>query len=153
MFQNKEDMGFCDNCGMNAFPARPEFNTVLFVVSAILESILTIVMIAIIFILTWAIDVLLLIFIIFLNPYIIYYLLQPKKYCPKCRKELSEKNLAYEPFGDKKPEIFKRRAFELKKSSQRRNQSSRWHCPYCGRKIRTHARFCEYCGRKIEFSQ
>lgn len=146
-------MGFCDDCGMNAFPARPEFNTVLFVITATISSVVMVIIIGILFVLLFDLNVLLLIFIIVLNPYVVYYLLQPKKYCPHCRRELSKKNLNYEPFGDKEPEIYKKRANQTDTSSPMRNPRSNWHCPYCGKAIRRNANFCEFCGREFEIHQ
>ncbi len=155
MWQNKEDMGFCDDCGMNAFPARPEFNTVLFVITAIISIIVMIIIIGILSVLFLDFSVLLLMFIILLNPYVIYYLLQPKKYCPRCRNELSEKNLAYEPFGNKTAEVYKKHSNTSisRRNSQSLNPSPNWHCPYCGKKIRRNANFCEFCGREFEIHQ
>lgn len=81
---------------------------------------------------------------ILLNPYILYYGLQKKQYCPSCYNKTIEKSLEYKPFGDKQPEIYK----ELASSH---NTQISWYCPFCG--VPIHKNFCKSCGKKLEIAR
>lgn len=76
-----------------------------------------------------------------LNPYILYYSLQKKQYCPRCYNKTIEKSLEYKPFGNKQPEIYK----ELAPSQ---NTQITLYCPYCGLPVQKN--FCKSCGKKLE---
>jgi len=80
-----------------------------------------------------------------INPYLIYFSLQKKQYCPRCLRKTIEKNLEYQPFGDKEPDIYK----ELTSSSQKSPLT--WYCPYCG--IPNQGNFCKACGKKFELKR
>ncbi len=108
MHQDINTMMFCRNCRMNVFPSRPKFNVITFVICVLImfPIIATInlvfffpffVLFNFIF-LMWG-------FMLF-NPYLIFYGLKKKQYCPRCYQKVIEKNLDYQPFGEKKPEIF-----------------------------------------------
>jgi hypothetical protein len=77
-----------------------------------------------------------------INPYLIYFGLQEKKYCPRCYSETFEKNLTYEPFGEKEPGIYKSLASTAK-------TPKKWHCPFCGNSLNQGAIFCGSCGKKF----
>jgi len=143
MPQNLDDMQFCRNCQMNVFPTKPEFNIKIFGAFAI--SILTILIILTIFFLSFFVGLFLFIFFMWgfmiLNPYLIYYITKQKRNCPKCYQEVIEKNLDFQPFGDKEPEIYKIIAPQKKTYD--------WYCPYCGNPINEHGIFCKVCGKKF----
>jgi len=144
--QNINEMGFCENCKMNVFPTRPKFNIKIFgffaVVLFILFSIITIISMSIFS------SIFLFIFFMWgfmvINPYVIYYGLKEKEYCPRCYQMVHEKNIEYKPFGDKIPEIFKALNVSKKKGNK-------WFCPYCGTVIQ--GNFCKSCGRKFEINR
>jgi len=143
--QNIEDMGFCENCKMNVFPTRPKFNIKIFgffaVVLFILFSIITVIS------LSMFSSIFLFIFFMWgfmvINPYVIYYGLKEKEYCPRCYQPVHEKNIEYKPFGDKIPEIFK--------SIEASKKRGKVYCPYCGTSIQ--GNFCKSCGRKFEINR
>ena len=109
MPQDINDMMFCNHCKMNAYPSRPKFNSamfgvlavIIFIIVAILFSIFSVILSEIMLFLwfMWG-------FMIF-NPYLLYYGIKKKQYCPRCYLKLVEKNLEYQPFGNKEPEVFK----------------------------------------------
>lgn len=145
MVQDPNNMMFCESCGMNVFPTRSRFNIKTFgIFVIIMMSIFTIITI-----ITSSIFSGIFLFIFFMwgfmliNPYIIYYGLQKKQYCPRCFKIAGEKNLEYKPFGDKEPEIYE----DLAPSEK---STIIWHCPYCGTPIK--GNFCKSCGKKFEIN-
>ena len=77
-----------------------------------------------------------------LNPYLIFYITKQKENCPRCYSKVVEKNLDYQPFGEKEPEVFKIISPEKK--------SVKWHCPHCGNPLTQGAIFCKSCGKKFE---
>lgn len=147
MAQNLDEMRFCNACKMNVFPTRPRFNIkvfvlfIIFVASIIIP--LTIIYLPILsglfifLFLMWGFMV--------LNPYLFYFISRKKQFCPRCYQKVVEKNLDYQPFGKKEPEIYKLIAPKKK--------SFNWHCPYCGVLLIEGARFCNSCGKKIEFQR
>lgn len=144
MAQNLDDMQFCNNCKMNVFPTRSKFNIKIFVILTVLISALiisfTIIYVPILsglfifLFLMWG--------FMLLNPYLIYYLAKKKEFCPKCYQKVVKKNLDYQPFGKKEPEIYK-----LLTPSKK---SIKLHCPYCGKSLIEATRFCSSCGKKLE---
>ncbi len=94
--QNINDMGFCDKCKMNVFPTRPKFNIKIFgffvVVLFILLSLLTVISLSIFS------SIFLFIFFMWgfmvINPYIIYYGLREKGYCPSVINRFMKKILS-----------------------------------------------------------
>ncbi|MFX1328765.1 MAG: hypothetical protein ACFE91_11610 [Promethearchaeota archaeon] len=148
MVQDPNDMLFCEDCRMNVFPTRPKFNIKIF-------GILAIFMICLLTAITFIYSIIfsgIFLFIYFMwgfmivNPYLIYYSLQPKQYCPRCFKKTTEKNLEYKPFGDKESEIYK----ALTPSN---NIRMIWYCPYCGNAISKGGKFCKSCGKKFEIER
>jgi hypothetical protein len=80
-----------------------------------------------------------------LNPYLIYYLVKKKQFCPRCYQKVVEKNLEYQPFGKKEPEIYKLIAPPKK--------SKKWYCPYCSNTLTEGAKFCGSCGKEFEIKE
>lgn len=155
MLQDKNDMKFCDNCKMNVFPARPEFNTLVFsVIAGIMVVIVTIYTFLAFFTPFFQIIFFLYLFM-FLNPYLIYYGLIGKKNCPKCRKEVVNKNLDYEPFGSKKSEGLPSLSHEkeISKDVDGNVLSEGWFCPYCGSTIKRTWINCKKCGKTLNFNK
>ena len=109
MVQDPNDMMFCESCRMNVFPARQKFNIKIFGFFAIL--ILVIIVVLTIVFLPLLSGLFIFIFVMWgfmlFNPYILYYGLQKKQFCPRCFKKTIKKNIEYKPFGDKVPEIYK----------------------------------------------
>ncbi|MFX1530922.1 MAG: zinc-ribbon domain-containing protein [Promethearchaeota archaeon] len=147
MKQEIADMQFCENCKMNVFPTRPKFNIKIFGIFIVLISAI-IIPLTIIYL-----PILsgLFIFLFFMwgfmlvNPYLIYYILKKKQNCPRCYQKVVEKNLDYQPFGEKKPEIYKFMAPPKK--------TFNWHCPYCGKSLIEGAKFCSSCGKKFDIQR
>ncbi|MHA1490707.1 MAG: hypothetical protein ACTSRI_13745 [Promethearchaeota archaeon] len=108
MPQDTNTMKFCFNCRMNVFPSRPIFNVKMFVI-CVLIMFPIIVTINLVFFFAFFVlfNFIFLIwgFMLF-NPYLIFYGLKKKQYCPRCYQKVIEKNLDYQPFGEKEPEIF-----------------------------------------------
>ena len=147
MTQNLDDMQFCEKCKMNVFPSRPKFSIKIFsffvlLISAIVIplTIITVPILSGLFIflfLMWGFMV--------LNPYLIYYISKKKQNCPRCYQKVVEKNLDYQPFGEKEADVYKLIAPDKK--------SFIWHCPYCGNSLNEGARFCTICGKKFEIQR
>jgi hypothetical protein len=148
MVQDPNDMNFCKNCKMNVYPSRPKFNGIVFGIFIIIMLAIFITL-TIIFLSIFS-EILLFIFFMWgfllINPYLFYYGLQKKQFCPNCFKRTVPKNLEYKPFGGKEPEIFK----TLTTSEQ---SGINWHCPYCGTPLGEEAKFCKSCGRKFEIKR
>ena len=146
MVQNPNEMMFCNHCKMNVYPSKPKFNIKMFGIFAIIMMTVFTALTIISF--TIFSEIFLIIFFMWgfmiINPYLIYYGLQKKHYCPRCYKKTIEKNLKYKPFGDKEPEIYKALV-----SSQK--SPVFWYCPHCGTPI--HQNFCNSCGRKFEIKR
>ena len=129
--QDLEEMKFCKYCEMNVFPTRQKFNIKIFgicvVIMLVVFTSITILIASLFF------GVFLFFFIMWgfmiINPYLIYYSVKKKQYCPKCYQELSEKNLEYVPFGKIVPEVYNRIAPKTKSRLI-------FYCPYCGKKWR-----------------
>ena len=143
--QNLDKMKFCKNCEMNVFPSKPKFDVKIF---GIFVVILLIAFTSItILISSLFLGFFLFIFIMWgfmiINPYLIYYGVKKKQYCPNCYREVGAKNLEYEPFGDIKPEIYKRVGPVNKSNLQ-------FYCPYCGYSLTERVRFCMSCGKKLD---
>lgn len=148
MVQDPIEMMFCNQCKMNVYPTRPKFNiktfgifTIIMIISFTIITIITLTIFAEIFLLIffmWGFMI--------INPYLIYYALQKKLYCPYCFKKTVEKNLEYKPFGYKEPEIYK-------KLTLLKNNPIIWHCPYCGNSLNNEAIFCSSCGKKFEIQR
>ena len=155
MPQDKNDMRFCNNCKMNVFPTRPEFNTLAFsVIAAVMFVIVTIFTFLAFFTLFFEMIFFLYLFMC-LNPYLIYYGLLRKDNCPKCRSKVVDKNLEYEPFGTKKGEGLPRMPYESESSNDidKNVVSEGWFCPYCGSPISRDWVFCKKCGKTLEINQ
>ena len=148
MPQNQNDMMFCEVCKMNCYPVRPKFNILTFGIFAI--GILVILIIITIISLPFFIDLFLFIYFMWgfmvLNPYLIYYGLKKKEYCPRCSQILVEKNLEYQPFGEKEPEIYK-------SLTPVKKPPIKLFCPYCGNSLIEGAKFCKSCGKKFEIQR
>ncbi len=148
MVQDPNEMMFCNQCKMNVYPSRPQFNIIIFVIFAIIMFVVftTITIIS----LSVFSEILLFIFFMWgfmiINPYLIYFGLQKKQNCPRCFEKASKKNLEYEPFGEKKPDIYKALAPSEK-------SVMKWHCPFCGNSLDEGAIFCGSCGKKFEIKQ
>jgi hypothetical protein len=146
MFQDPNEMKFCNQCKMNVYPTRPKFNIKLFGAFALLMMIIF----TSITIISLSIFAEIFLFIFFMwgfmliNPYLIYFGFQKKQFCPQCFSKTIEKNLKYQPFGEKEPEIY--RALSPSQKS-----SLTWYCPYCG--IPNQGNFCKACGRKFELKR
>ena len=147
MPQNLDDMQFCKNCEMNVFPTRPEFHIKIFVVFAF--SLFVILITVTILSLSIFTELTLIIFFMWgfmiLNPYLIYYIAQQKKNCPKCYQIVNQKNLDFQPFGEKVSEVYslitpQKKTFNL-------------YCPYCGQSLIEGANFCKSCGKKFEIQR
>lgn len=143
--QDINNMYFCKRCNMNVFPTRPRFNIKIFgiftISMLIIFTTITIVSLSILS------EVFLFIYIMWgflvINPYLIYYGIQKKNCCPNCFNKTSEKNLDYQPFGNKESELFKS-LIPPKKNLLK------WHCPHCGNALNKGALFCGKCGKKSE---
>lgn len=148
MVQDSNNMMFCESCSMNVFPSRPRFNIKLFGLFAIIMFIVF-TTITILFLSIFS-EILLFVYFMWgfmlINPYLIYYGLQHKYFCPKCYSKTIEKNLDFKPFGEKEPEIFK-------KLSPITKSLKKWHCPYCGTSLNEEAVFCGSCGKKFELKR
>jgi len=146
MVQDPNDMMFCNHCKMNVYPSRPKFNIKIFGIFALIM--MTVFTAITIISFTIFSEIFLIIFFMWgfmiINPYIVYYGLQKRQYCPRCFKKTIEKDLKYKPFGDKEPEIYKTLV------SFQKNPLT-WYCPYCGTPI--HGNFCKSCGRKLEIKR
>jgi hypothetical protein len=144
--QNFDEMKFCPTCKMNVFPTRPPFNIKLFLFCFVIVSAVFIPLM-VIFLPDIAAGIIVFIFLLWgfmiINPYLIIYGLAKKQYCPNCHHLLNDKNLDYQPFGEKQPEIYKIIA-------PKKNHKNKWFCPYCGNKMSKTARFCYSCGKKCE---
>ena len=148
MVQDSNDMNFCKNCKMNVYPSRPKFNIKMFGIFAIIMmaafTVLTIIYFSIYS------EIFLFIYFMWgfmiINPYLLYFGLQKKQYCPRCFNETIEKNLEYKPFGDKEPEIYK-------KIPPSEKSTIKWHCPHCGNSLNEGAVFCGSCGKKFEIQR
>ncbi|MFX1376128.1 MAG: hypothetical protein ACFFA0_09970 [Promethearchaeota archaeon] len=144
MAQNLNDMQFCENCKMNVFPSRPKFNIKIFGFFVILISAI-IIPLTIVSIPNWWSELLIFLFLMWgfmlLNPYLLYYIVKKKQNCPRCYQKVVEKNLDYQPFGEKEPEIYNLIAPSKK--------PLRLYCPYCGILLITGVKFCSSCGKKI----
>ena len=148
MVQDSNDMNFCKNCKMNVYPSRPKFNIKMFGIFAIIMmaafTVLTIIYFSIYS------EIFLFIYFMWgfmiINPYILYFGLQKKQYCPRCFNETIEKNLEYKPFGDREPEIYK----EIPPSEK---STIKWYCPHCGNSLNEEAVFCGSCGKKFEIQR
>ncbi|MHA2267195.1 MAG: zinc ribbon domain-containing protein [Promethearchaeota archaeon] len=77
-----------------------------------------------------------------LNPYLLYYITQKQQNCPRCYQKVTEKNLEFHPFGEKKSEIY---SLIIPQKN-----ILRFHCPYCGKSLNKEVNFCNSCGKKIK---
>lgn len=147
-------MRFCNNCRMNCFPTRSEFNTKVFGIFAVIIFII-ITVLTILLILSWFFNLMFFFYLfMILNPYLIYYGLIPKIYCPKCHSKCTEEpNKEYEPFGPKKGEGLPHLPYE-KPTSHQSNIKTRegWFCPYCGASISRNWKHCKLCGKLLEIN-
>lgn len=82
----------------------------------------------------------------FLNPYLIYYGIKNKEYCPRCFQKVIEKNLHYQPFGEKEPEIYK-------SLTPNKKSPPKLFCPYCGTPMSNKGQYCKSCGKKFEIER
>ena len=150
MPQNEDEMMFCEKCKMNVFPSRPPFNIKTFGVCAVI----TLLIIIPIFYTTITLLSEILFFLyfmwgfMFINPYLVYYSLLNKEFCPRCHQGAVEKNMDYKPFGEKEPEVYKIIAPAPSKTNQKI-----WHCPYCGSQMDYDGDFCGACGKKFEIKR
>ncbi len=148
MSQDINEMKFCESCKMNVFPSRPKFNIKIFGLFVILISaiiipltIISIPLLSGLFIflfLMWGFMV--------LNPYVFYYGIKKKQNCPRCFQKVFEKNLLYQPFGEKEPEIYTSLA-PVEKSPPK------LFCPYCGTPMSKKGQYCKSCGKKFEIQR
>ena len=148
MSQDINEMKFCESCKMNVFPSRPKFNIKIFGLFVILISaiiipltIISIPLLSGLFIflfLMWGFMV--------LNPYVFYYGIKKKQNCPRCFQKVVEKNLLYQPFGEKEPEIYMSLA-PVEKSPPK------LFCPYCGTPMSKKGQYCKSCGKKFEIQR
>jgi hypothetical protein len=144
--QNFDDMKFCNLCKMNVFPTRPPFNVKLFILFFIIVSItfIPLIILSLPYLTAWIIVAIFLTWgFLVINPYLIIYGLKKKQYCPNCYQLLNEKNLEYQPFGEKVSEIYE-------KIAPKKYNKSEWFCPYCGNRMSKKAKFCHSCGKKCE---
>ena len=145
--QEIADMQFCENCKMNCFPVRPNFNVKIFGIFIVIILAIA-VPITIIFI-PYLSGLFIFLFLMWgfmlLNPYLLYYIAQRKQYCPRCYQKVTEKNLNYQPFGDKVPEVYKLITPQKK--------SSNFFCPFCGNSLIEGAKFCNSCGKKFDIQR
>jgi len=150
MPQNKDEMMFCENCKMNVFPSRPQFNVKTFGICAVITFfiILPIFITTIAFLSSIFFSLYFMWGFMFINPYLLYYGLQKTHFCPRCHQEAVEKNLDYEPFGEKEPEVYKL----ITHTPSKKNQKN-WHCPYCGSQMDQDGVFCGDCGKKFEIQR
>jgi hypothetical protein len=147
MAQNLDDMQFCMSCKMNVFPTRPKFNIKIFGIFVILVSAIIIPLTIIYLPILSGLFVFLFFmwgFMLF-NPYLIYYLVKKKQNCPRCYQKVVEKNLDYQPFGDKTPEVYKfiapsKKSFDL-------------FCPFCGNSLIEGVNFCSSCGKEFDIQR
>ncbi|MFX1574148.1 MAG: hypothetical protein ACFFB0_15495 [Promethearchaeota archaeon] len=148
MPQNQNDMMFCEICKMNCYPVRPKFNILIFGIFAITILIILIIITTISF--SFFTDLLLFIYFMWgfmaLNPYLIYYALKKRDYCPSCYQKVVEKNLEYQPFGEKKPEKYKS-LIPVRKAPLK------LFCPFCGNSLTEGVKFCKSCGKKFEIQR
>ena len=144
MSQDINDMKFCESCKMNVFPSRPKFNIKIFgIFSAIMLITLTTITVITSFIFSGIILFLYYMwFFMVINPYIFYYGIKKKQNCPRCFQKVIEKNLQYQPFGEKEPEVYKSLA-PVEKSLPK------LFCPYCGTPMSKKGQFCKSCGKKL----
>lgn len=148
MSQDINEMKFCGSCKMNVFPSRPKFNIKLFGIFVILISAIIIPLTIISIPLLSGLFIFLFLFYGFmiLNPYLIYYSIKKKQNCPRCFQKVVEKNLLYQPFGEKEPEVFKSIA-PVKKPA------IKVFCPYCGTTMSKKGQYCKSCGKKYEIQR
>jgi len=148
MSQNQNDMMFCEVCKMNCYPVRVKFNILIFGIFAI--SILLILIIITIISLSFFTDLFLFIYFMWgfmvLNPYLLYYGLKKKEYCPSCYRKVVEKNLKYQPFGEKKPKIYN-------SLTPVKKPPIKVFCPYCGISLIEGVKYCKSCGKKFELQR
>ncbi|MHA2005994.1 MAG: hypothetical protein ACXABO_00670 [Promethearchaeota archaeon] len=143
--QDIDEMKFCKDCKMNVFPTRPKFNIKIFGICVIIM----LVVFTSITILTASLFMGFLLFIfimwgfIIINPYLIFYGIKKKQYCPKCYQELVEKNLTYEPFGETVSEVYNRITPATK-------SRLKFYCTNCGKSLNEQTRFCSSCGKKFD---
>jgi len=139
---------------MNVFPTRPEFNVIVFGVFAGVLVIISVIL-SFLLLLWWFFTFLVFSFLfMILNPYLIYYGLKPKIYCPNCHSKCSEElNREYEPFGPKRGEGFPHLPYEESISHPNKVLSTiGWYCPYCGASISRKWKFCKSCGKILEIN-
>ena len=150
MPQNKDEMMFCEKCKMNVFPSRPQFNVKAFVVCSVV--IFLIILPIFVTTITFLSEILFYLYFMwgfmFINPYLLYYSLLKKQFCPRCYQGAVGKNLEYKPFGEKEPEVYK----EIAPAPSKSNQSA-WYCPYCGSQMDHDGDFCSACGKKFEIKR
>jgi ribosomal protein L37AE/L43A len=144
MPQNFDDMQFCKSCQMNVFPSRLEFNIKIFGIFAVIFFIVLL-SVTILF-LSIITELILLIFFLWgfmvINPYLIYYIAQQKKNCPKCYQRVTEKNMDFKPFGPKVSEVYR--------GLIPQKQKYKLYCPFCGKSLTEGVIFCNSCGKKFE---
>ena len=148
MSQDINEMKFCESCKMNVFPSRPKFNIKLFGIFAVI-ILMTLITITIITSFIFSGIILFLYYMWFfmaLNPYVFYYGIKKKQNCPRCFQKVVEKNLQYQPFGEKEPEVFKSLA-PVKKPA------TKVFCPYCGTPMSKKGQYCKSCGKKFEIQR
>lgn len=139
---------------MNVFPTRPEFNVIVFGVFAAVLFIINVIL-SYLWASWWIFTFLFFLFLfMILNPYLIYYGLKPKKYCPNCHSKCSEEpNREYEPFGPKRGEGLPHLPYEESISHPNKVLSTiGWYCPYCGASISRKWKFCKLCGKILEIN-
>ncbi len=148
MSQDINEMKFCESCKMNVFPTRPKFNIKIFgIFSVMILIILTTITVITSFIFSGIILFLYFMwFFMVINPYVFYYAIKKKQYCPRCFQKVVEKNLLYQPFGEKEPDIYKSLA-PIKKNSPK------LFCPYCGNPMSKKGQYCNSCGKKFEIKR
>ncbi len=148
MSQDINEMKFCESCKMNVFPSRPKFNIKLFGIFAVI-ILMTLITITVITSFIFSGIILFLYYMWFfmaLNPYVFYYGIKKKQNCPRCFQKVVEKNLQYQPFGEKEPEIFKSLA-PVKKPA------TKVFCLYCGTPMSKKGQYCKSCGKKFEIQR
>ncbi len=106
--QDFNEMMFCQDCQMNAFPSRPKFNAKSFGICALVLLPIIIANILLFQAFAWLFTFLFFMWgFMILNPHAIVYGLKKKQYCPRCHQKLIEKNQNYRPFGEIDPEVFR----------------------------------------------
>ncbi|MFX0043061.1 MAG: hypothetical protein ACFE8L_09125 [Candidatus Hodarchaeota archaeon] len=148
MSQDINDMKFCESCKMNVFPSRPKFNVKIFGIFAV---IILIVLVVVTVITSFVLAGILLFlyyfwFFIVVNPYVFYYSIKKKQNCPRCFQKVVEKNLLYQPFGEKEPELYRTIA-------PVKNASPKLFCPYCATPMSKKGQYCKSCGKKYEIQR